>query len=264
MNLRLIACAVVGASLATIAVAKKPENPEFVQAKKEMRQLRAADAAVAITTTGDEDTFGRNVKYLGLLSSGVINLADDCTPDPSAPPGPDDHCVVTNPAPATTVFSIPDAGRILIPGKSTNSMFCHWQTPSVIYEFRNPTGVYQPNARMILTPSYTFQNSILNDPALIDPTTGLPFGGTLTVTIPGVRDAQGLQPGDARVERQAGTRTCIAGMLTKRSLMETFGLTQQQANKFFKNDTIITMNLTGSAQLVDFASIIYGTRFVGD
>ena len=47
-------------------------------------------------------------------------------------------------------------------------------------------------------------------------------------------------------------------------LMEGYGLSATQAANFFKNDTIITMGLQGNATLVNFASIIYGTRFVGD
>jgi hypothetical protein len=46
--------------------------------------------------------------------------------------------------------------------------------------------------------------------------------------------------------------------------VEGYGLTSALAKKFFKKDTIVTMNLTGSAALVQFANIIYGTRFVGD
>jgi len=229
-----------------------------------MAQMRAMEAAAAVADTGDADSFGRNVKFIGLMSTGVINLADDCTPDPAYPPGPDDHCFVPNPAPATTSFTITDAARVLIPGKSSNSMFCHWQTPVTVYSFRNSTGTYQPNARFVVTPSYTIQNAVLNDPSLLDPSTGLPYGGSFTVGLAGIRHSRSLQPGEGQIERDNSTRACIAGLVSKRALKEAYGLTDAQATKFFKNDTIITMNLQGTANMVDFASIIYGTRFVGD
>jgi hypothetical protein len=263
MKLQTLGCAVLGAGLITSASAKV-QNPEYVQARKEMAQMVATEAAAAVTANGDPDSFGRYVKFIGLMTTGTINLADDCTPDPAFPPGPDDHCFVVNAAPASTSFTVTDAARLLIPAKASNSMLCHWQTPVVVYSFSNQTGVYRPNARFQLTPSYTIENAVLNDPTLINPLTGLPFGGSLSTNLPGIRHSRSLQPGEVQIERDTETRSCIDGLISKRSLMTTYGLTAAQAANFFKNDTIVTMNLQGTSTLVDFASIVVGTRFVGD
>ena len=265
MKLRLLTCAIIGVSMAGAVWAKKPVRPEYRQIQREVAKERAAEAkAPAAEEVGDADSFGKNVKFAGLMSTGVINLASDCTPDPSFPPGPDDHCFVTNPAPALTSFSVTDAARMTIPGKTAQSLFCHWQTPAVIYTFANPTGTYQPNARIVITPSYKIENPVLSDPALIDPNTGLPFNGSFTVTLPGIRHGRSLQPGEFQTERDYGTRACIGGLVSRAALIETYGLSESLADKFFKKDTIITMNITGQGVLVDFASIIYGTRFVSD
>ena len=187
-------------ALAPAAQARKPVPKELAEARKEIRAMKAEAAAVG-TEVGDADSFGRNVRFIGTMQSGVVTLASDCTPDPSSPPGPDDHCIVTNAAPASTAFSLPDVGRVVIPGKSAHSVFCHWQTPFVVYQFSNFTGAYQPNARFIVTPSYTIQNPVLNDPALIDPNTGLPFGGQFEIGLSGIRHARSLQPGELQTER---------------------------------------------------------------
>ena len=266
MKLRVLVCALaaVGVTATATVWAKKPLNPDYVAARKEIATQRAVEALAATATVGDADSFGRNVRFIGLMNSGVVSLASDCTPDPDFPPGPDDHCIVTNPAPTTTTFNIPDVARVLIPAKSANSLFCHWQTPLVVYGFRNPTASYQPNGRIVITPTYTIQNPVLNDPSLINPDTGLPFGGSFTVSLTGIRHQRGLQPGDYQVERDSSTRSCIGGIVSKAALIEGWGLSPTQAANFFKNDTVITMNITGSATLVDFASIVYGVRFVGD
>jgi hypothetical protein len=222
MNLRLTCLAALVAVIATPAFAKAPTNPDYAQARKDLQEARIEAATPATTTVGDADSFGRYVKYIGLISTGFILVQSDCSADATGPLGPEDHCVVTNPAPAITSINIPDVARMIIPAKSSNSLFCHNQTAIVTYAFANNTGVYQPNARIVLTPSYVIQNASLNDPSLIDPTTGLPFNGQITL-----------------------------------------GLATQAAN-FFKSDSIITMNLTGQAQMVDFAAINYGTRFFGD
>lgn len=263
MNGRILGCALLGASLAVTASAKV-QNPEYVQAKKEMAQLIAVEATAAVATTGDADSFDRYLKFTGVMTTGSIILSQDCTPDPAFPFGPEDHCFVANAAPGPTTFTVTDAARVLIPAKSANSMICHWQSPIALYFFNNPTGNYVPNARFQLTPSYKIENAVFNDPSLINPLTGLPFGGSFTVGLPGIRHSRGLQAGEFQIERDAGSRTCINGLVSKRALTTTYGLTAAQAANFFKNDTIISLNLAGATTLVESASIVYGVRFVAD
>lgn len=263
MNKQVLACALVGASL-TVSASAKIQNQEYQKARQEMAELIAVEAAAATATTGDADSFGRAVKFAGVMTTGGIYLAQDCTPDPSAPFGPEDHCFVANPAPATTTFTVNDAARVLIPARTANSLICHWQTPSVVYFFNNPTASYLGNARFQVSLSYTIQNSLFNDPSLINPLTGLPFGGSVTVGIPGIRHSRGLQAGEFQIERDASSRTCIDGLVSKRALVETYGLTAAQAANFFKNDTIISLNIVGTATLVDSATMVVGTRFVAD
>lgn len=253
----------VTASAAESGDARKLLREEQQAARKEAQVQQSLVAAATPATVGDADSYGRYVKFIGLMNTGVITLASDCTPDPAFPPGPEDHCIATAAAPAITPINIPDAARVLIPAKSANSLFCHWQTPFVVYGFANPTGTPQPGARIIITPTYTIQNPVLNDPALVDPDTGAPLAGSITVALPGVRRARSLDPGEVQVERENGTRVCDTGIVSK-ALLAGYGLSAAQQAAFFKADTVITMNITGSARLVDFASIIYGTRFVGD
>ena len=47
-------------------------------------------------------------------------------------------------------------------------------------------------------------------------------------------------------------------------MLRGFGLSDAQVTEFFKKDTTITMGMQGQAKLVEFATIIYGVRFVGD
>lgn len=256
----LLATALVLA-IAPAAEARKPSARELA-ARKEIRMAKVEAAAVG-TEVGDPDSFGRNVRFIGILQSGNVSVQGDCTPDPGFPLGPDDRCIATNPAPGLSPINATDIGRVVIPGRSTRSIICHWQTPIVIFGFHNGTGVFQDDARFVVTPTYTIQNEVLNDPALIDPMTGLPFGGEFTVGLGGIRRERSLQPGESQVEREAGTRVCIGGIVSAQ-MLRGFGLSDAQVTEFFKKDTVITMNMTGQAKLVEFANIIYGTRFVGD
>ncbi|MEO6172452.1 MAG: hypothetical protein ABIP02_04985 [Arenimonas sp.] len=243
--------------------------------KKEMRDYLRTDGMVELASpanttkaytdaqVGDANSFGRNVKFMGMVQTGVLTIAADCTPDPAFPPGPNDHCLVPD-VNSNTSFNYPNLGAVLIPGKSSKSLFCHSQTPFGVMIYHNGTGVYQGTARSVFNVTYKIENEVLSDPSLIDPNTGLPFGGSLQTSLSAVRDSRGLQPGDTQVYRDNYTRMCNAGIVSKRSLIEGYGLTDAQATAFFNKDTVITIGLVGSTRLVSDGSMIVGTRFYGD
>lgn len=274
MKLKVLVAAIAVAGLAATAVAavaasgnsRSAEVRADVSAmKQEQKAAKAVATLVAASDVGDADSFGRNARWIGLMSSGVIQLTDypdDCLPE-NFQGGPDDHCVVLNAQPALTTFSFPDVGRMVIPAKSANSLFCHAQTPISSTLLQNQTASPYTH-RIVYTPTFTFENPVLADPSLIDPTTGLPFNGKLTQTLSGIRHQLTLQPGENFTGRDDETRFCINGMVSKKMLMTSFGLTDAQATKFFTKDTIVTMGITGSAQGVIFSSIINNVRWMGD
>jgi hypothetical protein len=226
--------------------------------------LNAAKASFTDAEVGDAGSFGRNVTFIGTVQTGVLTISQDCTPDPAFPPGPNDQCVIPDPVTRIASFNFPSMGKVLIPAKSVKTLICHWQTPFGVMAYGNDTGVYQGGARSSVTATYRIENEVLSDPALLDPNTGLPYGGSLEVALSSVRDSRGLQPGDSQVYRDTFTRVCNGGLLSKRALIDSYGLSEAQATKFFKKDTIINIGMTGSTRFVANGSMIIGTRFVGD
>jgi hypothetical protein len=220
-------------------------------------------AAYTDAEVGDANSFGRNVVFVGSVQSGVLSIAPDCTPDPMFPPGPNDNCVVPD-VNGFASANFPNMGQVLIPGKSVKTLLCHWQTPFASLLYRNTTGVYQGGARSTFTATYRIENEVLADPTLLDPSTGLPYGGVIETGLGSISDTRGLQPGDFQVYNDNDTRVCNGGLISKRALMESYGLSEAQATKFFKKDTIITIGITGSSRFVSDGSVIIGTRFVGD
>jgi hypothetical protein len=214
---------------------------------------------------GDADTFGHAVIWDGLLSTGTINFTSDCTPQPGdPPPGPNDRCVQLNAAPAFTGFDLPNIGQLYLPAKASHNILCHWTSANGVYSLYNGTGV-NANARITLSPYLRIQSSVLNDPSLIDPTTGLPFNGWLE-TAPGttLSDGETLAPGARKTERMNYSRVCIAGAISRQGLIQGYGLTNAQVDAFFKNPITVQFGLRGSATYVDFANMIYAVRIMGD
>ena len=278
MKLKVLVSALLIAGLGASAVAlaanakarsgvrSAATEAEVKAMRKEFQAAKTSQTAgVAASEVGDADSFGRYAKYIGLMSSGTVYLtdfADECLPE-NFQGGPDDHCVVLDPQPATSNFDFPDVARMVIPAKASNSLFCHTQTPISTTLLQNTSGATIPSARVVFNPVFTFENPVLDDPTLINPNTGLPFGGSYTTTLPGIRHQLTLQPGESFLGRDDETRVCINGMISKIQL-RALGLSETQATNFFKNDTIVTMGINGQARGVISASIINNVRWLGD
>lgn len=279
----VLALSLAAAALASVAVyAQKggPSRHEIAEAvssdipagrSAQRLALKASDVAAAksgssraaaptVEDVGDVDSFGRDVIWLG-LTSAFINLSDTCPIDPD---NPDELCQVLAPAPALTAFNFEDAAHITLPGKSTHSLLCYWFSPVLNINYSN-FGATRVLGRLRYTPTLTVENPVLDDPALIDPTTGAPFGGQLLTSMTSSESFQvPLEPGISVTERSRDSAVCMAGLLTKRALVESYGLTEAQAREFFRKPTTIRLNVSGSAQHVGFASLTFGLRVVGD
>ena len=94
---------------------------------------------------------------------------------------------------------------------------------------------------------------------------GLPFGGRLLTTMTASeRFGVPLPPGAGFDERQRDSAVCIAGFLTRKSLVQQFGLSEAQAVEFFKHPTTVRLNVSGNARHADFVQLYFGLRIVGD
>jgi hypothetical protein len=222
----------------------------------------AKASAPTVEDVYDVDSFKREVVFLG-LTSAFVTLEDACPPpDPAFP---DQFCTDINPAPgASTTFTYDDMARIKLPGKSANSLLCYWFSPLITTTYSNPTAG-RVTAQFRYTPTLTVRNPVLDDPALIDPTTGAPFGGQLLTSMSSSEIFQvPLEPGVTFTERTRDSTVCMAGLISKRALIDNYGLTEAQANEFFKKPTTVSLNVTGSARYVAFAGLTMGLRIVGD
>lgn len=228
------------------------------------KAAKSTDAARAAAPTEEDvydvDSFKRDVIWLG-LTSAFINLSDTCPSDPS---NPDELCQVLNPSPSFTSFNFTDTAHITLPPKSANSLLCYWFSPVLNVNYFNP-GATPALGRLRYTPTLTIENSVLDDPALIDPTTGAPFGGSFLTSMTASESFQvPLNPGMSITERTRDSAVCMAGFVSKRALIEGYGLTEAQAKEFFKRPTTIRLNVSGQAQNIGFASMVFGLRVVGD
>jgi hypothetical protein len=134
----------------------------------------------------------------------------------------------------------------------------------VAITFFNPTASPVPG-RYSYSPTLTVENPVLGDPALIDPTTGAPFNGKLTTSMSAAESMQVVvDPGFPISQNLRDSVVCQAGLISRKALVETYGLTATQAASFFANPTTVRLNVSGSSRFVDSALYSFGLRIVGD
>ncbi len=220
--------------------------------------LVTAAAAPTVDEVGDADSFGKNVTYLGMAQTQAVIVTSDCTgSDPTL-----ERCIVANPAPGITPFNEANLGSIQLPAKATKSLICFTVTPLTQINWFNPLAT-PAMARFSASASITIDNDVLDDPTLLDPSTGLPFGGVLTLGLTTFNDSHTLQPGASDNKTLFMSRACIAGLVSKRALVDSYGLSEAQAKEFFKKPMTLTLGSRGSVALAD-ASYFYGLRLYGD
>jgi hypothetical protein len=219
----------------------------------------ALAAAVTPEDVGDADSFGKNVTYLGLAQTLGVTLADDCTgTDPLV-----ERCIVQNPAPASTTFVENDLAVINLPAKATKTLMCFTLTPSIFVDWSNFTGAQQL-ARFTAGALITIENPVLADPALIDPLTGLPFNGVLETGLSTWHHSQTMPDNSHEQERSMQTRSCLAGIISRRVLVDTYGLADAQAKEFFKKPMTIRFGARGTVAMSQYMNYFYGIRLYGD
>ena len=221
---------------------------------------RAPTTTLTVDDVGDTDSFGRPVIWLG-VTQGDIDLSPTC---PVAGGDPAASCVTLDVAPALTSFSLEDIAHVTLPAKAANSLLCYWFSPYLTMTYGNPTAVADAGL-LTYSPTLTVESEVIADPAMIDPMTGAPFNGRLTTAMTSSeRFEVPLAAGQQLNERSRDSAVCIAGFLSRRALVDSYGLTSAQADQFFKKPMTVRLNVNGSVRLVKEGHLTFGLRIVGD
>jgi hypothetical protein len=258
---RMIESPIAKEQLGLMLDAHTASAADLAEAKSQKR-LTAQTAREARLQVGDPDSFGRSVRWLGMLGQGGVHLGD-CTPLEGEPRDP--FCMQVDAASTSTQFAeFRDMGHITLPGHSMNSLLCHWLSPTVSARFANLSRNNDRVARLAVSPSFTIENVVLNDPRLRDPDTGLPLDGKIEVFVSSSRISAVLDRGESLPQDFNSSRTCIGGYVTRETLQSFYGLSKAQAARFFHEPTTVRLNLQVFADHVQGGFITYGVRFVGD
>jgi hypothetical protein len=231
-----------------------PSFREYQKASADWKKEAANAASIASPADfNDTASFGKNAKFLGSLYAGTLFVYRSCDPqilldELATVLAPDDHCIVhnsTTPMVTTTVFD--PVWQITIPANSVDN---------VIYPMLNNTVGYDATpglsttgngfgggfASMRFTPVVIIESSALNDPAAIDPNTGLPMNGSYTASLPGTR-VKGFVVGADDFFSENDSYASVGGRGFSRVYFAALGLPQTVINNLFKRSMTLKFGI---------------------
>lgn len=238
---------------------------ELSEAKKEIQNT--INSMLTAQDVGEPDSFGKNVKFLGTATSGGVVVYNSCDPqillnDLNITLGADDRCLSHTLGGPTSSATFNDIGRITIPGKSADNVIYFLVNNLVQYEFTNNFSNEFPGI-VLYSPRLTIESTALNDPTAINPDTGLPLNGVLTV---GISSSKFLNRSIAAngFESYFDNYSSAATRGFARSYFEDIGLPQSVIKELYKRPMTIKLNLRLVVRGVSYGYFRYTMRFMGN
>jgi len=234
----------------------------FASVEVSFAQRETPNRADLIGASGDPDSFGRNVKFMGVVITGVVYLDETCI----FAPGellPEDRCVVLNAAPGATTFDVKDIGRITLPANSSKDILAFMGSHNRNYQFFNSTGAPQPSAFFRYVPYLTIESDALKDPRAVDPETNLPLNGKWEIGLSASTAVdRSLAINERMRDGSSYSRTCV-NCFSKTFFVEN-GIPADIVDRMYHGPITIRLNLRGSAKFVSDGTMFYAIRFFSD
>lgn len=265
--LLIVICAAVSAAqnIKDLPQVKNEVFDEMTAIKKE--QQNPINSMLNVADVGEPDSFGKNVKFLGIAMTGVIYVYYSCDPavllaELDLTLGADDRCLAHTVGGATSTGTFNDLGRITIPGKSADNVIYFIINNTVNNEFQNNFSNGLP-VFFSYIPRLTIESTALNDPTALDPTTGMPLNGVLTVSTGGAKQfAKTIPANDSEFSFDSYSRASTRGFA--RSYFEDLGLPNNVIKQLYKQPMTIKLGMRVTVRGVFFGQYLYAMRLMGN
>lgn len=242
---------------------------EAIREKQEMKAGARMDfSSLTQSPYNDTDSFGKNVKFLGSLYAGTVYVYHTCDPvifeqEMGVPLAPDDKCVAYTPnTPGATTFEFYDpAWEIEIPKDTVENVVYPLLNNSIGFDSFTTPGTFP--VLFFYIPRVTIVSDALNDPAAINPATGLPMNGSYTTSLAGSRTRQfNMATNDFMSDYE--NYGSVAGRGLSRAYFQALGLPNTVINKLFKKKMTLKFGIRGRASgPIDFAQFFFTYRLMG-
>jgi hypothetical protein len=256
----------------TAAQKKSDANDERKSLLKELTDLKKeqqspVNSLLTATEVGEPDSFGKAVKFLGTAATGVVYVYRSCDPaillaEAEITLGADDRCLANTVGGGTSSATFNDLGRITIPGRSVDNVVYFILNNTVSSETQNSFVNGLPVFSSYI-PRLTIESAALNDPAALDPATGLPLNGVLTVSAFGARVFnKTVAPDDFEFFYDTYSSAATRGFA--RGYFADLGLPQAVINNLYRQPMTIRLGMRVTARNVSFGQYFYAMRLTGN
>jgi hypothetical protein len=242
----------------------------FLREDAAMNNLVAAMFAVLLVAVpafaaNDQGSFGRDVRWLDVGKGPYAlyiytNNPGNCA---VAAPAPAKCATIANVS-AINTYTDQNISRIELPAYASNSLICTSVSPYFEVQFQNQT-TSRVQAEAHINIDATIESAVLNNPALINRSTGQPFNGKIVVRgLTNFWEAMSLQPNDFAVKTSTNSRQCVSGIVSYSTLQSFYGLSAYQARQVFANPMSVTLSATATLENVVEYRLQLGFRLFGD
>lgn len=250
---------------ATFEQARKEFLKELADVKKE--QQNPVNSLLSVADVGEPDSFGKNVKFLGSAVSGTIYVYHSCDPqvlldELQLTLSPDDRCLAAANGGASASATFTDIGRITIPGRSADNVIYFIANNTISHDLQNNFANGLP-VFFTYSPRVTIESAALNDPAALDPVTGQPLNGSLTVGISGTKQFIRTVPA-GEFEFFNDTYSTAATRGFARSYFADLGLPPTVVNNLYRQPMTIRLGMRVSVRNIFLGQYFYTMRFMGN
>ncbi len=265
----------ITAAFGVVYSQKNTASQDLISARREaIREVRESkwDATKQSKTEAvagyyDTDSFARNAKFLGAFYAGTLYAYYSCDPqilldDLGLTLAPDDTCVAHSVGAPMTMTDVADATwRIVIPAGTVNNVIYPVMNHNIGYDSFSATGNM---TGFFYSPRVTIESSALNDPAAIDPNTGLPMNGSFTTSLNGAKQRQKfMNSGDTEFSYDSAASVSSRGL--SRDYFADLGLPQHVIDNLFARR--MTLKFKFRARFygaIDFGQMFYTYRLFGN
>lgn len=232
--------------------------------KKSSTCLLSCIALLAVTQVSIAATspVDREMKFYETSGTRIANFV---LPGQACTPTSQNFCTTLNQW-GYGSFSDIEIASVTVSGSYGRSTLCANPNGQAIYVFKRTDPSGWDLSTFSFDYRYELQSSVLNDPSMINPRTGLPFNGKLTFpVISAFTDQLFMGPSQRILKNQKiASLECGYPLVTYGNLISLFGLSSYNAQRVMSGSMTIKLFITGNLMQTEGASFSMQLRMIGD